>query len=154
MIRAAAHRGIDFSQAAPDDRRWWKRLGWLLNELEGQDLLRNLEHLQRFQLGVLPLLADNARKTVVDELASLAGLMNELLFPWESKDGKRVPGKSDTSEMRRQLVERFGDPQDPAVKEKIARALEASRKERDKTQQAGKPRPRRKRRRVPEHQES
>jgi hypothetical protein len=123
-VQAAAQGIVDFSHFAPFDRNWWIRLRWLLDELDVTNL-RQMLHLQHAQhSGALNYLAG---KDTFDHHWRAAGKiltqLTELYFPW-TIDEKTTRRADDYASMYKLLVERCGDPKDPATQAKIKQTVD------------------------------
>lgn len=119
---------MDFSQFDFFDHNnnWWRRLKWLLNEVEAIDIAHYIELLYLRHCAVLSGCTDS--KEALDHYSKSTGEMidslGDILFPWNDKKHRH---SANIEELRKQLIEQCGDPDDPAVAARIQRALQKSR---------------------------
>lgn len=120
MVRAAATGAIDFSRADPNDRWWWKRTNFILDEVARRDRLEWLRANAQHYAGIMAnsrLDNDSFQKTQEGSL-ELVNSVYKVLFPWQS----------DVS-LQQDLVETwtstFGDINSPETQEMIEKAIEA-----------------------------
>lgn len=116
MKRAAALGTVDFKEARFFDRNWWRRLEWLLGEVEAVDCrqlvaLKFLQHSSalNYQAG------KQAFDTHWKQLEQLQNFWTNLVFPWsDTKIGG--PSSSELTERWRRTMQRqFGDKLDERV---------------------------------------
>lgn len=128
MVQAAARRVVDFSMADILDRKWWLRLWWMLDQVESDNIVRvkTMQHLQNsgalnYESGdkVFGVHWDQCNTSCID-------VWNEL-FSWRKHDPQEQ-----TDFMYRAWVAKYGDPDDPETKERIARTAEVMQEMREK----------------------
>lgn len=125
MVQAAAQGIVDFDRAAPDDRWWWKRLSWILDDLEVEDRLRVLTARHSALCAALAAgpSADVANQ-LIDKIDGLTGVLEQALLPWEEGETRARLSRS-AAGMSASWKRLYGDPSDPAVAAKIARTIRA-----------------------------
>jgi hypothetical protein len=121
MIRAQAAGTVDFAAADPRDRLWWRRLPYLLDQLEDEAdaalLARGLE--LRAALLSLPGLEPASREQLHGQWRESYQALVSVLKPWQPA-APAVPVEALVARYK----EVFGDPSDPAVLAGIARGIE------------------------------
>lgn len=120
MVRAAASGAIDFAQADPNDRWWWKRLNFILDEVGRRDRLEWLQANARHYAGLLAngKLENEAFQKTQEASMELVGSVYTLLFPWQSD----VSLQQDLVDM---WTSEYGDINSPETKAMIDAAIEA-----------------------------
>ncbi len=122
MLQAAARGVIDFTSIRLHDPRWWQRTRILLRQLDEDntvDYLRTIHH-----HNVSTLVVPNLKEEVFSEAVAQAGAavrgIKELRFPWEPRANEETATKS----LRQQWADVWGDPDDPAVKQRIQETVD------------------------------
>lgn len=124
-VRAAVRGVIDFDQADIRDVRWWRKTNTLIKAMARDDdekVLRAVFDFQLAQLGNSSLTEESFKAC-----QKLAGeLVKELIsavHPWENKDGKGAKQREIES-LIDNYKKLFGDPNDPAFREKLRQQAE------------------------------
>jgi hypothetical protein len=92
MVRAAARRAIDFSEADPRDRRWWLRLRLVLDELEADTIAAYHRLHYDYTTAVLgrsDLREDSYRRLTKDAEERLHRIV-KVARPWDDVDPART----------------------------------------------------------------
>ena len=124
MIQAAARGIIDFREARPLDRSWWLRCRWLMDGLENQHFADLCYAMQQHHLAAADLNRNssagpqNAWQSATSRLTDIA----RHKLPWFSLV-ERTPAAV-VDEAAQEWKKRFGDPNDPVVKERIRQTIE------------------------------
>lgn len=128
LIRQAGFEGvIDFSKARPADPGWWRWLHGRLDLVHQQNLVRvyALQHAQN--VAVIPGASAEGVQQHWDRANDLLVKTFNALFPWLKKDDAGDEFGEAVDALNQMWVEAWGDPNDPAVQDKIwatARALD------------------------------
>lgn len=138
MAQAAARGVVDFSKANVLSRKWWQRLWLMLDQVEADNLLRvrTLQHAQNAAVVAY----DNEPKTFElhwEECNKACTDMWNLMFPW-----MHHTEASQNERLRDAWAQRYGDPADPLVKERIRKTAEHMHEMREKQLERGRRMPR------------
>ncbi len=135
--RAFLRKVISSDDCVPDETAWWRRTMPLLRAMHEFDTLDLLRTAHQHQCALISHggLKEESFKDVQTQAKALFQDMMNIVQPWAQKNSNGV------EDARLALVEefkmRFGDPNDPAVAEKLTKEAEAAIKEwKDANQQA------------------
>lgn len=112
---------MDFSAARPSDPVWWRWLHSRLDQVEARNLARlyQIQHAQN--LAVLGIVNEKGVKEHWGRANDLLVKVFNKLFPWlrtdERDEAEEIRKSADA--LSKLWAETFGDPNDPAVQEKI-----------------------------------
>lgn len=141
LVRAAAKTQQVLARPQLNDRWWWLRLRWLLDEVERQDNRRRLRERRDFWHHLVGLAkTPETLQTISDNLARLDEWYDELHCPW-LLDERRRRNYDSAKRLQAKYVEIFGNPDDPQTGKKIAATVEELRSRRRKNLKHGPKRP-------------
>ena len=120
MVRAAASGRVDFANADLLGRKWWMRLGWILDELEleGVSKVQAMRHAQ-YVAGLDPMSGQKAFEyhwKMADECLSS---VHAQLFPWLKDGDEEETAEASAGRVKTTWESVFGDPEDPANKRNL-----------------------------------
>jgi len=124
MVRASVAKAIDFHTADLTDYKWWLKLRWVLNRLEDENTIDvfRLQHAQHASV-----LSYDLSKETFDSHWDAANTIIKnvfaLYFPW-AEESKKDAQKKTHYDLIQVWKERYGDINDPAVKEKYDKLAE------------------------------
>lgn len=150
-VRTAARSSAGLGVVEHPVGRWeGLKRAWLIGETEREDLLRTLEFRQHHLTTLLPLVGEESRPKLAEQLDHLLELHSQLLYPWhKSASGRSGRASQDEIDrMKATWAAEYGDPDSPETQARIQAALAAIQKARQ-PRPAAPPR-RRRRRRTPE----
>lgn len=127
MVQAAARGVVDFTQARPLDRRWYRKLFWLLDQVE-EDNLRAifLSRQGRDQALLARAQTTETAQACLERLEQNQQLFRDHLFLYLQTAGSSTD-TSTIQRLRQQWQEHFGDPNDPEVQKKIQQTVDVLR---------------------------
>lgn len=120
MIRAAATGVINFKDARLFDRAWWRRLHWLLSEVETTSCQKLVE--LKFLQHASALNYEAGKESFDHHWKQLNELYNKWLIvvmPWM----KAQAGNHSNEKLFESWKQMFGDPSQPEVAARIQRAI-------------------------------
>ena len=121
MLKAAISGAIDFSQAKLSDRNWWRKLGWVLSEMENSAYQRLLELKFIQNAAALTYEIPQTFKHHWEYLDKITASWITTALPWMDMK-KTIPQNQQLAEMWKRY---YGDPKDPEVAARIKRAADA-----------------------------
>jgi hypothetical protein len=125
MVEASAEGIIDFTAIRPRDPHWWIHFRAMLGYLERRKSLQWATWSREFHQAkyAVDRITDDSFSTAQKETGKLIADTFDLLFPWlqENREGVLV---DEARELRDAWVERFGDPDDPEIQERIQKTVE------------------------------
>ena len=123
MAHAASTGAINFREADFLDRRWWLKLGWVIQQVDSQ-LAVKVYDMQLLQTYSLLQTAEDSEKynKQLEQLQLLTNRWLGTVLPWQgsAEDANATMFKS----LRAEYVRRFGDPQDPAYRARLLALVE------------------------------
>lgn len=129
MVRAALTGAVDFSKADPRDRWWWRRLAWILGELEKSETrgLREAEH--RHWIGLCSSSrinkSDENFKLVYHNAVKALDSVQQLYRPWqEASEESKAQTREGALEAFRDEYGYPGDPRYEKMLQEQAAAFE------------------------------
>lgn len=121
LLRQACASGlIDTRTADLTDRRWWRRLSWILDALENQNALKMLEVQHAINCGALNYQAgETAFQTHWDQAIAIEDRIQQRLMPWlqSAKTGA-------TKKLLTSWESAYGSMEDKATADKVAEAVQ------------------------------
>lgn len=125
LVRAAAKDGGLFQDPQLDDRWWWCRARWMIDELEREDLHEQWESKYRLTLAALSLVhSPEGLLKINDSLSDLRESWLNLRRPWDAVQ-RRLAARNAARNMAGRYIELFGDPESPEGKQRIRQTVEA-----------------------------
>lgn len=127
MVRSAyLHKHFDFKAYDPRDAHDRLRLSIVLSDLANQASCKAYEHLLGYQKAVLQVSSDENKPKVLQDVYNLTRKLIQIAIPWEDLLGDNGD-KSAVVQQNQSTYEHmfdewktiWGDPQDPAVQERI-----------------------------------
>lgn len=121
MVRAAATGAIDFAKADLDDKWWWRRLGWILDELETSGLRQvyAARHMHYITTHSNASLNEESFDKTAEFAAENLQRMTVSLFPWLEEELAKAP-TSHIDEAVSWFREEYGEPSDPRYQAMLA----------------------------------
>jgi hypothetical protein len=119
IVQAAAAAGVDFREVDQHNDRWYRRLTWLVQELERQDEIEQWESRLRRIAAVAPTVKEEGRSKLVEMTLLIGNVLDGLYRPDQKqlseKESKRQRSLADKDAWQSQ----FGDLNDPAVAARV-----------------------------------
>lgn len=115
MVRASTSGMIDFRQCDPWDNWWWKRLRWVLDELE-MTLLRDVsktQHNHWITLASHGNLTDESFDAVKTNAKTALNRYLKAMYPWLADQIGEEGTQTDRENAVKSYEEEFGKPGDP-----------------------------------------
>lgn len=121
MVQAAARGLIEFSPNVPHTKHWWKKLYWMLGELERQHAGVTLQASMQCALSIAANPRVDATKfsEAYETAFQYIGRLRKLSMPWIKEQTK----EDQATEVVGLWTDMYGDPDDPETKAMIAKAL-------------------------------
>ncbi len=127
IVRAALTGAVDFSKADPRDRWWWKRLNWILGELENRETreLRQLEHQHWMGLCSVARITEESFKSAHANAIKSLEAIQQLYRPWwKPSEESKAQTREGAIEAFREEYGRPGDPRYQKMLQEQAAAFE------------------------------
>lgn len=125
---------MDFAAADLRSRHWWMKARWILDRVESDNTEKMLRIKHAQNLSVLDYkLEQQAFNAHWDESNKLISATYHLNFPW-AKAHEDNTRQTQIAKLMEEWKRRFGDPDDPAVKDRYKRVAEAMRKRGDEAE--------------------